>query len=184
MPEQHLQRWLEAEPSLYWDLNSHCSCRLTRLPSYVSRYFHARFSVPSFVPFSRSNTWNHKDKGRPRGRLHSDAQVNLRARKHQTLYVTLGNLRDSAWQDVNSVPMWCLSESALAAQTCFDQRSGFNVTYASLFTLNIRKRARLIIVPSFSEMSLIASSSSSSPLAFSLRIPEPSSYLIKVMWFK
>ena len=25
----------------------------------------------------------HKDKGRPRGRLHSDAQVNLRARKHQ-----------------------------------------------------------------------------------------------------
>jgi len=130
------------------------------------------------------NAWKHKDKGRPRGRLHSDAQVNLRARKHQTLYVTLGNLRDSAWQDVNSVPMWCLSESALAAQTCFDQRSGFNVTYASLFTLNIRKRARLIIVPSFSEMSLIASSSSSSPLAFSLRIPEPSSYLIKVMWFK
>ena len=29
-----------------------CSCRLTRSPSYVSRYSHARFSMPSFVPLS------------------------------------------------------------------------------------------------------------------------------------
>ena len=28
----------------------------------------------------------HKDNGRPSGRLHSDAQVSTRARKHQKLY--------------------------------------------------------------------------------------------------
>jgi len=38
---------------------------------------------------------------------------------------------------------------------CFDQRSGLNIAYASLFMLNIRKRARPITVPSFSETSLI-----------------------------
>ena len=37
--------------------------------------------------FLRSNTWNYKDKGRPRGRLHSDAQVSTGARKHQNLVV-------------------------------------------------------------------------------------------------
>ena len=32
------------------------------------------------------NTWKHKDNGRPSGRLHSDAQVSTRTRKHQKLY--------------------------------------------------------------------------------------------------
>ena len=39
--------------------------------------------------FPVMNTWKHKDKGRPRGRLHSDAQVSTRARKHRNCIILL-----------------------------------------------------------------------------------------------
>ena len=47
------------------------------------RESHAQESLCSVVLSFRLNTWKHKDKGRPRDCLHSDPQVNLKARKHQ-----------------------------------------------------------------------------------------------------
>jgi len=47
------------------------------------RQSHAQSSVPSFVLSCDQTPEIAKTKGRPRGRLHSNAQVNTRARKHQ-----------------------------------------------------------------------------------------------------
>jgi len=41
------------------------------------RQFRVQDSLRSHVSFLRLSTWKHKDKRRPRGRLHSDAQVKL-----------------------------------------------------------------------------------------------------------
>jgi len=47
---------------------------------------HAQFSLPLFVPFFDQTLEPAKTKRRPRGRFHSNAQVNARARKHQNTY--------------------------------------------------------------------------------------------------
>ena len=48
--------------------------------AYVTLSFRI-FAFARAIPVM--NAWKHKDKGRPRGRLHSDAQVSIRVRKHR-----------------------------------------------------------------------------------------------------
>ena len=56
--------------------------------TYLCVYVTLTSRIPALTcAFPLMNAWKHKDKGRPRGRLHSDAQVNLRVRKHQN-YLT------------------------------------------------------------------------------------------------
>jgi len=62
-----------------------CFCRLTR--NAFVRLRHAHVQSPCVrIRFPCDEHLKHKGNGCPSGRLHSDAQVSTRARKHQKLY--------------------------------------------------------------------------------------------------
>ena len=66
-------------------MGAKCSCRLTR--NAFVRLHHSYVQSPCVhLCLSCDEHLKHKDNGRPSGHLHSDAQVNTRARKHQKLY--------------------------------------------------------------------------------------------------
>jgi len=62
-----------------------CSCRLTKYAFVRLRHSHVLYPCASHVLYA----WKHKDKGRPQGRLHSDAQVLGLGNTKTILHVTV-----------------------------------------------------------------------------------------------